>query len=173
MKKLILYLLMVINAWPTLAQSAAPNDGFFDPQRDPVASTFGGRIRLVVSEDVLVRSATKNSYMTHYVGRIEQVDRKEIEGFWNLTLQSRYSEDMEQSVFLAIRLRPDGKGNYFAGSYWTACVGEGCGECGLSIQRDGCYCLQDKPGEPGTPGACYQITSDEPILIRVPLKEKM
>ena len=151
------------------AQPAAPpsSDGFFDPMRDPVAGMVNGRLRLVVSEEVLVRSVV---IKLPRVGAVEKVDRQEIEGYWWLTLESRHAEDMEQSVFVAVRLKPDQDGNYFADSYWTACTGEGCGGCDFKLQMDGCFCRYDKPGEPGTPGACYQTTSDEPLLVRVPLK---
>lgn len=148
-------------------QSAAPDDGFFDPMRDPVAGIVNNRLRLLVSEEVLVRSVI---IKLPRVGMVEKVDRQEIEGHWWLTLESRHAEDMEQSVFVAVRLKPDQSGNYFADSYWTACTGEGCGGCDFKLQMDGCFCRFDKPGEPGTPGACYQTTSDEPLLVRVPLK---
>lgn len=151
-----------------LAQLATPlDDGFFDPYRDPIASMVNGRLRLVVSEEVLVRSVVVK---LPRVGLVEKVDRQQIEGYWWLTLESRHAEDMEQSVFVAIRLKPDPEGNYFADSFWTACTGEGCGGCDFKLQMDGCFCRFDRPGEPGTPGACYQTTSDEPLLVKVLLK---
>ena len=151
-----------------LAQQAnTPDDGFFDPNRDPIATMVNERLRLVVSEEVLVRSVVIG---LPRVGMIERMDRQFIEGYWWLTLESRHAEDMEQSVFVAVRLKPDKEGNYFADSYWTACTGEGCGGCDFKLQMDGCFCRFDKPGEPGTPGACYQTTSDEPLLVKVPLK---
>ena len=151
-----------------LAQQVnTPDDGFFDPNRDPIASMVDERMRLVVSEEVLVRSVVIG---LPRVGMIERMDRQFIEGHWWLTLESRHAEDMEQSVFVAVRLKSDMEGNYFADSYWTACTGEGCGGCDFKLQMDGCFCRFDKPGEPGTPGACYQTTSDEPLLVKVSLK---
>lgn len=145
-----------------------PEEGFFDPQRDPVASMLdNGRLRLILSEAVLVRSV---SVQLPRVGTVEKVDCQEIEGYWWLTLESRHAEDMEQSVFVAVRLKAGHDGYFFADSFWTACTGEGCGGCDFKLQMDGCFCRYDKPGEPGTPGACYQTTSDEPLLVKVPLK---
>ncbi len=163
-------LLLCFLAQICLAQQTAPppDDGFFDPLRDPVASVVNGRLRLVVSEEVLLRSVV---IKLPRVGVVEKVGRQQIEGYWWLTLESRHAEDMEQSVFVAVRLKPDQDGNYFADSYWTACTGEGCGGCDFKLQMDGCFCRYDRPGEPGTPGACYQTTSDEPLLVRVPLKQ--
>ncbi|MFN0216695.1 MAG: hypothetical protein ACKVT2_20745 [Saprospiraceae bacterium] len=151
-----------------LAQQAplSAND-FFDPQNNPVATLTNGRLRCVVSEDILVRSVSAN-FPT--VGSLERMDCQRIEGYWWLTLESRHAEDMEQSVFVAVRLKPDLEGNYFADSFWTACTGEGCGGCDFKLQMDGCFCRFDKPGEPGTPGACYQTTSNEPLLVKVPTK---
>ncbi len=162
LSSLILLAQIILAQSPTLS-----NDGFFDPDRDPIASRINGRLRLVVSEDVLVRSVV---IKLPRVGLVEKVDRQEIEGHWWLTLESRHAEDMEQSVFVAVRLKSDAEGNYFADSYWTACTGEGCGGCDFKLQMDGCFCRFDKPGEPGTPGACYQTSSDEPLLVRVSLK---
>lgn len=154
----------------SFAQTTPPDDagqGFFDPKRDAVASMINGRLRLVVSEEVLVRSVAAT--LTR-VGSIEKVDRRQYEEDWYLTIESRHTEDIEQSVFVAVRLKPDGEGNYFADAYWTACTGEGCGSCGYAGFMKGCFCMFDKPGEPGTPGACYQTFSDDPLLLRVPLK---
>lgn len=151
-----------------LAQlDVALGDGFFDPQRDPIASMLNGRLRNMVSEEVLVRSVAAKFPR---LGTVEKVDCQEIEGYRWITLEGRHSEDMEQSVFVAVRLKPDKAGNFFADSFWTACTGEGCGGCDFKFQMDGCFCRYDRPGEPGTPGACYQTTSDEPLLTRVPLK---
>lgn len=167
MKHHLLFCLCLI-AQICLGQTTTANDdGFFDPNRDPIASMINGRLRLVVSEEVLVRSVVVK---LPRVGIVERVDRQEIEGRWWLTLESRHADDMEQSVFVAIRLKSDQDGNYFADSFWTACTGEGCGGCDFKLQMDGCFCRFDKPGEPGTPGACYQTTSDEPLLVKVLVK---
>ncbi len=149
------------------AQQLPSEDGFFDPARDPVAKIFNERLRLLINEDVVIRSIIQG---LPRVGIAEKVECQQIEDHWWLTLESRHAEDMEQSVFVAVRLKPDKEGNYFADSYWTACTGEGCGGCDFKLQMDGCFCRFDKPGEPGTPGACYQTASDEPLLIKVPLK---
>ncbi len=168
MRTILSFCLCIFSCQCFAQQLAAPEDEYFDPLRDPVVGLVNGRLRCVVSEEVLVRSV---SVKFPRVGAVERLDCQSIEGYWWLTLESRHSEDMEQSVFLALRLKPDKDGNYFADSYWTACTGEGCGGCDFKLQMDGCFCRFDKPGEPGTPGACYQTTSDEPLLVKVPLKK--
>lgn len=151
-----------------LAQSfELPEDGFFNPARDPVAHKVHDRLKLLFPEAVLVRAVAGQFPR---LGMVEKVECQEIEGFWWLTIQSRHTDDLEQSVFVAVRLKPDGEGRYFADAYWTACTGEGCGGCDFKLQMDGCFCRFDKPGEPGIPGACYQTSSDEMLLIKVPLK---
>jgi len=140
---------------------------FFDPKTDPVARMDHERPRLIISEELILRSITGNFPR---VGRVEKISCQYIEGRWWLTLESRHADDMEQSVFIAIRLKPDGEGQFFADSFWTACTGEGCGGCDFKIQMDGCFCRFDRPGEPGIPGACYQTTSDEPLMVKVPLR---
>jgi len=163
-------LILLLSLWCQICvsqQDIQSVDGFFDPQRDHVASMVNGRLRPKVNEEVLVRSIASKFPK---IGTIEQLDCQEIEGYWWLTLESRHADDMEQSIFVALRLKPDKSGNYFADSYWTACTGEGCGGCDFKLQMDGCFCRFDRPGEPGTPGACYQTASDEPLLTRVSLK---
>ncbi len=163
-------LLCCLGLWTRLciAQPATlHDDGFFDPARDPVANMVNGRVRRVINEEVLVRAISASFPR---LGTVEKVDCQKIEGYWWLTLESRHAEDLEQSVFVALRLKPDQNGHYFADSFWTACTGEGCGGCDFKLQMDGCFCRFDKPGEPGTPGACYQTTSDEKLLTKVPLK---
>ena len=167
MKTTLLFLLLVITQIALGQQPLLLEDGYFDPARDPIASMVNDRMRLVVSEEVLLRSVSTN---LPRVGMIERMDRQKIEGYWWLTLESRHAEDMEQSVFVAVRLKPGEDGQYFADSFWTACTGEGCGGCDFKLQMDGCFCRFDKPGEPGIPGACYQTTSDEMLLARVALK---
>ena len=167
MKTTLLFLLLIIAQIALGQQPLLPEDGYFDPARDPIASMVNDRMRLVVSEEVLLRSVATN---LPRVGMIERMDRQKIEGYWWLTLESRHAEDMEQSVFVAVRLKPGEDGQYFADSFWTACTGEGCGGCDFKLQMDGCFCRFDKPGEPGIPGACYQTTSDEMLLARVALK---
>ena len=150
------------------AQTPSPvEEGFFDPARDPVATMANNRLRLVVSEEVLVRSVL---HTMPSVGIIENVARRQYENDWYLTIESRHSEDVEQSVFVAVRLKPNENGDYFADAYWTACTGESCGSCGYAGFMKGCFCLYDKPGEPGEPGACYQTFSNDPLLTKVPLK---
>jgi len=167
MKTMLFFLLLVFAQIGLGQQLASEEDGFFDPARDPIANMVNERMRLVVSEEVLLRSVATN---LPRVGMIERMDRQKIEGYWWLTLESRHAEDMEQSVFVAVRLKPGADGQYFADSFWTACTGEGCGGCDFKLQMDGCFCRFDKPGEPGTPGACYQTTSDEMLLARVAIK---
>ncbi|MBL7825052.1 MAG: hypothetical protein JNJ57_00360 [Saprospiraceae bacterium] len=163
--KYVLFLLLL--NLQTFAQALQSDDGFFDPARDPIATMRDGKLRLVVSEDILVRSVAVNFKR---LGTVEKVERRLLENEWYLTLESRHANDIEQSVFVAVRLKPNEEGNYFADAWWTACTGEGCGSCGYEGRSNGCFCLFDKPGEPGTPGACYQTFSDEPLLSKVPLK---
>ena len=144
-----------------------PEGTYFDPSSDAVANMINARLRLLVDKEVLVRSVSANFPS---MGEVEKVDCQAIESAWWLTFESRHSGDMEQSVFLAVRLRPGVNGQYFADSFWTACTGEGCGGCDFKLQMDGCFCRYDKPGAPGTPGACYQTTSDEPLMVRVQLR---
>lgn len=170
MLKNILILLLFGCGQVCEAQETDMNEGdYFDPLLNPVAKIINQRVRLVVSEDVLLRSVSKKFPR---VGEIEKVDRQFIEGVWWLTIESRHSSDIEQSVFVAIRLKSDDEENYYADSFWTACTGEGCGGCDFKLQMDGCFCRFDKPGEPGIPGACYQTTSDEMLMQKVLLKQK-
>jgi hypothetical protein len=169
MKSLLLFALSLLAQVLWSQTSADAGDGWFDPDRDPIAQSVNGRLRLVVSEEVLVRSA---AVKLPRLGAAEKVDRQHFEGHWWLTVESRHAHDMEQSVFLAVRLKPNPDGEYFADSWWTACTGEGCSSCDFKYQMDGCFCRFDKPGEPGTPGACYQTTADEPLLTKVLLKPK-
>lgn len=150
------------------AQTSSHKDAAsFDPQTDPIARMAYERPRLILSEEVILRAVVATFPK---VGRVEAVRCQFIESRWWLTLESRHADDMEQSVFLAIRLKPDEEGQFFADSFWTACIGEGCGGCDFKIQMDGCFCRHDRPGEPGIQGACYQITSDEPLMVKVPLQ---
>lgn len=140
---------------------------YFDPQTDPVARMDHERPRLMLSEELIMRAVVVKFPS---VGRVERVGCQFIEGRWWLTLESRHADDMEQSVFLAIRLKPDDEEQFFADYFWTACTGEGCGGCDFKLQMDGCFCRFDRPGDPGIPGACYQTTSDEPLMVKVPLR---
>jgi hypothetical protein len=167
MKTKVLLCLLLLTQLARGQESRPMEDGFFDPTRDPIANLINNRIRLLVCEEVLLRSVAAGFPR---VGMIERMAGQKIEGYWWITLESRHAEDMEQSVFVAVRLKPHLNGQYFADSFWTACTGEGCGGCDFKLQMDGCFCKFDKPGEPGTPGACYQTTSDEPLLVRVPLQ---
>ncbi|MDO8366729.1 MAG: hypothetical protein Q7T20_08040 [Saprospiraceae bacterium] len=166
--KILLLLCLILWSLRGLAQQdATPGDGCFDPLRDPVAGMVNGRLHLVLNSEVLVRAVAGN---LPRLGTIEKVECQNIEDQWWLTLESRHTEDIEQSVFVAVRLKPDLDGNFFADSYWTACTGEGCGGCDFKLQMDGCFCRFDRPGEPGTPGSCYQTSSDEMLMVKVPLK---
>lgn len=169
MHKYLIVMSLCVLCLSSNGQEANTEDGFFDPQRDPIASKVNGRLRLLQSEEVLVRSI---STTLPRIGIIENIDRKQYEEDWYLTIESRHKEDIEQSVFVAVRLKPDAAGNYFADAYWTACTGEGCGSCGYAGFMKGCFCMFDMPGEPGTPGACYQTFSNDPLLTKIPLKPK-
>lgn len=133
------------------AQPLSYPAGFFDPARDPIAKMENGRMRLLIENDLLLRSVAAKF---PHLGSVEKVSQQEIEGRWWLVMESRLETDIEQSVFLGLRLKPAMDASFFADSYWTACIGEGCGGCDFKIQLDGCFCRYDKPGEPGTLGAC-------------------
>lgn len=170
MKNIRLYLLLFLLPPGLSAQTpgSLPSDGFFDPERDAVAKFFGGTLRLAVREDVLVR-ACRSSLAR--VGFIERVDRQQFGDDWYLVLQSRHAADIEQSVFVALRLRQGADGYYYADHFWHACTGNSCGGCGWDELRKNCFCMFDKPGEPGTPGFCYHTVSTDPLLHKVPLRE--
>lgn len=168
MRSFILLLLCLHTAF-SYSQSAPEKtenpDGFFDPERDPVAVLFKGQPRLVVSEMTILRSVSANF---ERVGAIEKVDRRFWNEHWFITLESRHSQSLEESVFVMIRLKSNEKGEYFAEPWWMACTGNSCGSCDYAGEYDGCVCRFDKPGEPGVPGFCYHTISADPLMVRVP-----
>lgn len=147
--------------------SLRPED-FFDPDRDPVAVMVDGSLRFTVSELVILRSISANFKR---VGAIEHLDKRFWNNNWFMVLESRHSQDMVESVYVMVRLRADEKGAYFAEPWWMACTGNSCSSCEYTDELDGCVCRYDKPGEPGVPGFCYHTVSDDPLLVKVLLKE--
>lgn len=164
--KYIIFLLIFMSQFSSLV--SAQDDGFFDPERDPVMQEIDGRLRFVISEALLIKSMRVR---IPRIGSIEQIEKKQFQGFWYIMLESRHAADLDQSVVVALRLRKDDQGNYFADHAWQACTGEGCGGCGWDSVNESCFCKFDRPGEPGTPGACYHSWSDEALLMRVPIKD--
>lgn len=147
--------------------SAQKATEYFDPETDPVATLVNGKLRLIVSEEVLVRSVRMTLAR---IGLIENIDRQYLEGHWFLILESRHALNFEQAVYVALRLKPDGQGNYFAEHYWDACTGEACSGCMFDQAAQRCFCKYDKPGAPGENGFCMHTVSDDPLLKKVPLK---
>lgn len=143
-------------------------DEYFDPDRDPIAIISGGTLRFVVSEVVVLRSISSNFKR---VGSIEQMGKRFWNNRWFLILESRHSQDMIESVYVMVRLKANEKGEYFAEPWWMACTGNSCSSCEYTDELDGCVCRYDKPGEPGVPGFCYHTLSDDPLLVKVALKE--
>lgn len=150
------------------AQTPTENeDGYFDPQRDPVLSTINGKVRFVQSEEVIARAA---DIRLGKLNSVETFDKLFLNGHWYFTCECRYSLDPDQAAKVYLRLKGDENGNYFADSFWVACIGTPCGSCDWDINNDRCFCKTDRPGEPGEPGACNQIWSTDPLLRKVKLK---
>ncbi len=140
---------------------------YFIPDRDPIMSTIDNKVRFMVSEEVLVRAADLRIIK---LGAIESIYKREMDGEWYIYIECRLQGNMQESAIVSIKLREDGKGNYFADHSWHACFGQSCGSCGWEVAVQDCYCKTDKPGEPGVPGECYNIWSDEPLFFTTPLR---
>lgn len=165
MKKIGLLICLCCVGLRLAAQTA---DDFFDPAIHPVAVTVKDKIRLSYSEEVLVRSVRMK---VASLGQIESVERRYLLERWFLVFRGRHAEDIEQSVIVALRLKPDEQGRYFAENFWQACSGASCGGCDWNHYDYSCFCQFDEPGQPGTPGFCNHTWSDDPLLMKVPLKE--
>lgn len=152
-----------------LATGENTSDGFFDPERDPVLSMVNGKMRFVVSEDVLVR-ATDLRFTQ--IGQIEAVYKKQLYEDWYVFMEGRERDHIEQSVIIVLKLRRDENNNYFADHFWNACVGDSCGSCGFDETRlRGCFCKSEDPSpKAGASGFCYNIWSDEALFRKTSLK---
>jgi hypothetical protein len=160
----------IVTALIMISQSATAqgdSSNYFIPTRDPIMSTINGKVRFMVSEEVLVRAANLRFAK---LGEIESIYKKEMEGDWYVYIECRLDGNIEESAIVSVKMRLDDKGNYFADNSWHACVGESCGSCGWDVMSNFCFCKTDKPGEPGTPGECYNIWSDDPLFFTTPLK---
>lgn len=158
----------VVHAQTTVG-GERPSDGYFDPERDPILSMVNGKMRFVVSEDVLVR-ATDLRFTQ--IGQIEAVYKKQLYEDWYVFMEGRERDHIEQSVIIVLKLRRDENNNYFADHFWNACVGDSCGSCGFDETRlRGCFCKSEDPSsKAGTSGFCYNIWSDEALFRKIPLK---
>jgi hypothetical protein len=85
-------------------------------------------------------------------------------------IECRLLNNIQESAIVAVKLRQDDNGNYFADHSWNACIGSSCGSCSWQSEKQGCFCMTDKPGEPGEPGFCYNIWSNDPLFRSTPLK---
>ena len=160
-----------VSSAPLNAQSFSDSvqTAYFDPEHDPVLALINGKVRFVVSEDVLVR-ATDLRFTK--IGQIESVYKKQLYDEWYVFMEGREQDHIEQSVVVVLRLRKDENDRYFADHFWNACVGNSCGSCGFDETRlRGCFCKSEDPSsKPGAPGFCYNIWSDETLFRKVPLK---
>ncbi len=163
--KTLISLILLVSTAPIAAQ-----DGFFDPERDPILSEVSGRIRLVQTEDVIVRAADIRIGKLHPT--VETFEKLQVKGIWYLNFECRFAPDTDQSAKVYLKLRPDGNGNHFADTAWIACVGRPCGNCDLDLSTETCFCKTDRPGEPGVLGDCNQVWSTDPLLRRVPKKRE-
>jgi hypothetical protein len=142
-------------------------DGYFNPETDPILSTINGKVRFVQSEEVIARAA---DIRIGKLNTVETFDKVQIQGNWYFTLECRFAPDPDQSARVYLKLRPDDKGNFFADSAWIACVGVPCGSCDWNYDTYDCYCKTDRPGEPGVLGECTQVWSTDPLLKKVKLR---
>lgn len=140
---------------------------FFDPTTDPVLTTEGNKTVFAVPEETLIRSV---DIRVGKLGGVESVGKEKIEEHWYLTIYCRHEQDIEQSIMVALKLKSDGMGNYFADHSWVACIGTPCGACGWDPESGLCFCKTDRPGEPGVEGECVQVWSDEFLLRKVVIK---
>lgn len=142
-------------------------DGYFNPDTDPILSTINGKVRFVQSEAVIARAA---DIRLGRLNTVETFDKLQINDNWYFTMECRFAPDPDQSAKVYLKLRPDGLGNFFADSSWVACIGSPCGSCDWDPRTNDCFCKTDRPGAPGEPGECVQVWSTEILLKKVKLK---
>jgi hypothetical protein len=157
---LFLFVWAITNLAPQLSAQTTDSLDYFIPKRDPIITTVNGRARFAVSEEVLVRAADLRVIK---LGDIESIQKKEINGKMYLWIECRIKDNLQESAIAIVKLRNDDLGNYYADDYWNACIGDSCGSCTFD-ENLGCLCMTDKPGEPGEPGLCYHVWSDEPLF---------
>lgn len=163
------FLFNIILAAATLAgPSIYAQEGYFNPETDPILSTTNGRVRFVQSEEVIARAA---DVRIGTLGTVESFDKLQIKGNWYFTVECRFIPDKDQSAKVYLKLRPDDAGNYYADTLWVACIGQPCGSCDWDPDSGLCFCKTDRPGEPGVPGECLQVWSTDPLLKKVKIKE--
>jgi hypothetical protein len=144
--------------------SAQP-DEWFDPDRDPIMRTINGKLRIVESEDIIVRASNIRIGGLH--STVETFEKREMYNHWYIVFECRFSPDRDQSAKVYLQLRDDGTGNYFADTTWIACVGRPCGSCELNPDTEYCVCKTERPDQPGELGECNQVWSTEALLFRI------
>ena len=142
-------------------------EGYFNPDTDPILSTINGKVRFVQSEEVIARAA---DIRLGKLNTVETFDKLQINDNWYFTLECRFAPDPDQSAKVYLKLRPDGLGNFFADTAWVACIGSPCGGCDWDPVTNDCFCKTDRPGAPGEPGECVQVWSTEALLKKVKIK---
>jgi hypothetical protein len=150
-----------------LSSAKAQDDGWFDPDRDPILREVNGRVRFVQSEELIARSA---DIRLGKLNSVETFDKIKIENNWYITFECRFAPDPDQSAKVYLKLRFDGSENYYADTSWVACVGRPCGRCDWDAHTGYCFCMVDRPGEVGVIGDCNQMWSTDPLLRRVRIK---
>lgn len=161
---------VVMTATCTLKSQSA-GDGFFDPDRDPVLAVINGKMRFLVSEEVMVRAV---DIRFTKLGQIESIYKKQLYDEWYIFFEGREVDRIEQSIVVVLKLRKNEKDEYFADHSWYACVGDSCGSCGYDeTNLQACFCKSEGPSsQPHSEGFCYSIWSDDPLFQKTPLKMK-
>jgi hypothetical protein len=146
-------------------------DGYFDPERDPVLSVINGKMRFMVSEDVMVRAV---DIRVTKLGQIETIYKKQLYEDWYIFIEGREKDKIEQSIVVVLKLKKDEAGNYFADHSWYACVGDSCGSCGYDeTNLEACFCKSEDPNPVRhNSGYCYSLWSNDPLFYKTPLKIK-
>ena len=157
----------LIGLWLLFFGDIKAQEGYFNPDIDPILSTINGKVRFVQSEEIIARAA---DIRLGKLNSVETFDKLQIKDNWYITLECRFAPDPDQSAKVYLKLRPDGEGNFFADSSWVACVGTPCGSCDWNPDNNDCFCKTDRPGEPGVPGECTQVWSTDALLRKVKLK---
>jgi hypothetical protein len=158
------YFILLMACWCSSFISAQTDDGWFDPDRDPIMTTVNGRHRIVESEDIIVRASNIRIGGLH--STVETFEKREMYNHWYIVFECRFGPDRDQSAKVYLQLRPDGEGNFFADTNWIACVGRPCGSCELNPDTEYCICKSGKPGAPDEEGECTQVWSTEALLFR-------
>jgi hypothetical protein len=174
MKKII-YLfsgIITILLWPPSLAGQAREEEYFDPERDPVLSIINGKMRFLVSEEVMVRAV---DIRVTKLGQIESIYKKQLYDDWYIFIEGREIDKIEQSIVVVLKLRKEEGGNYYAAHSWYACIGDSCGSCGYDeTNLEACFCKSEDPSPtPHTVGFCYSVWSNDPLFYKTRLKAKI